>query len=184
MVFAHDTEAALEFVVNLVNSAAAGPGGTDVLRTPADLDALLEDGAWTGSRSHDEAEVESMRLLRPRLRQLWTASEDDAVALVNDVLRQAPALPQLVRHDDWDWHLHATAPEAPLATRAAVEAAMALVDVIRARELDRLRVCEADDCDDIVLDLSRNRSRRYCEGGCAARAHSAAYRARKSELAR
>jgi predicted RNA-binding Zn ribbon-like protein len=57
---------------------------------------------------------------------------------------------------------------------------MALVDVIRAGELDRLRVCGAADCDDIVLDLSRNRSRRYCEGGCAARAHSAAYRARQA----
>jgi predicted RNA-binding Zn ribbon-like protein len=57
---------------------------------------------------------------------------------------------------------------------------MALVDVIRLGELDRLRVCEADDCNDIVLDLSRNRSRRYCEGGCAARAHTAAYRARKA----
>jgi predicted RNA-binding Zn ribbon-like protein len=85
-----------------------------------------------------------------------------------------------VRHDEWDWHLHATPPEAPLARRIAVEAAMAFVDVIRAGELDRLRVCDAEDCEDIVLDLSRNRSRRYCEGGCAARAHSAAYRARQA----
>lgn len=180
MVFAHDTEAALEFVVALVNSATTGPGGDDALRTPHDLDALLTGGAWTGSRTHDQDEVEAMRRLRPRLRELWTAPEDEAVTLVNDLLRQAEAVPQLVRHDGWDWHLHATPPEAPLATRAAVEAAMALVDVIRAGELDRLRVCGAADCDDIVLDLSRNRSRRYCEGGCAARAHSAAYRARKA----
>ena len=34
--------------------------------------------------------------------------------------------------------------------------------------------------DDVVVDLSKNRSRRYCDGGCAARAHTAAYRARKA----
>jgi predicted RNA-binding Zn ribbon-like protein len=43
-----------------------------------------------------------------------------------------------------------------------VEAAMAVVDVVRSRELDRLRVCEAPDCDDVVVDLSKNHSRRHC----------------------
>jgi predicted RNA-binding Zn ribbon-like protein len=62
----------------------------------------------------------------------------------------------------------------------AVEFAFAMVDVVRAGGLDRLRVCEADDCDDVVVDLSKNRSRRYCDGGCAAKAHTAAYRARKA----
>src|SRR6478752_6012495 len=52
-----------------------------------------------------------------------------------------------------------------------------------AGELARLRVCEAADCDDVVVDLSRNRSRRFCEGGCAARAHTAAYRARRAARA-
>jgi predicted RNA-binding Zn ribbon-like protein len=65
----------------------------------------------------------------------------------------------------------------------AVEAAIAVIDVVRAGELARLRVCEAADCDDVVVDLSRNRSRRYCEGGCAARAHTAAYRARLASRA-
>jgi predicted RNA-binding Zn ribbon-like protein len=178
VVFAHDTEVALEFVVTLVNSLTTGPGGSDALTTPEDLDRLLSDGAWTGSRTRDVAELDSVRALRPRLRALWGAEEDTAVRDVNAILRETSACPQLVKHDDWDWHLHATPREAPLAERIAVEAAMALVDVIRLGELDRLRVCEADDCNDIVLDLSRNRSRRYCLGGCAARAHTAAYRAR------
>jgi predicted RNA-binding Zn ribbon-like protein len=61
------------------------------------------------------------------------------------------------------------------------EAAMALVDVIRSKEMDRLRVCAADDCDAVVLDLSRNRSKLYCDtGNCANRTHVAAYRARKA----
>ena len=61
------------------------------------------------------------------------------------------------------------------------EAAMALVDVIRSKEMDRMLVCAADDCDAAVLDLSRNRSKRYCDtGNCANRAHVAAYRARRA----
>lgn len=180
MVFAHDTEVALEFVVRLVNSARAGADGGDALRTPADLEVLLSDGTWTGARTRDQAEVHAVAALRPALRRLWRASEQDAVDQVNEILRHAGALPQLVRHDGWDWHLHATPPQAPLPQRIAVEAAMAFVDVIRASELERLHMCEAPGCDDIVLDLSRNRSRRYCEGGCGARAHSAAYRARRA----
>jgi predicted RNA-binding Zn ribbon-like protein len=53
--------------------------------------------------------------------------------------------------------------------------------VIRSKEMDRLLMCAADDCDAVVLDLSRNRSKRYCDtGNCANRAHVAAYRARKA----
>jgi predicted RNA-binding Zn ribbon-like protein len=183
MLFAHDTEVALRAAAALVNTAATLPTDTEDLATAADLDAFVQEWEWTGSRSHDEAELGSVRALRPRLRRLWTAETDEAVALVNDLLAEAKALPQLVRHGEWSWHLHATPPEAPLATRMAVEAAMAMVDVIRADELARLRVCAAGDCEDVVVDLSKNRSKRFCDGGCGNRANVAAYRARKSGAA-
>jgi predicted RNA-binding Zn ribbon-like protein len=60
-----------------------------------------------------------------------------------------------------------------------VEAAMAFVDVIRTDELERLSVCAADDCECVLVDLSKNRSRRFCDRGCGNRANVAAYRARK-----
>ena len=94
------------------------------------------------------------------------------------------AIPQLVKHDQWDYHLHATSPDAPLDVRMAVEAAMALVDVIREKQLNRLRTCAADDCSAVLVDLSKNRSKRFCDtGNCANRTHVAAYRARKSAAA-
>jgi predicted RNA-binding Zn ribbon-like protein len=37
----------------------------------------------------------------------------------------------------------------------------------------------ADDCEAIVLDLSRNRSRRFCSTSCGNRVAVAAYRARQ-----
>jgi predicted RNA-binding Zn ribbon-like protein len=70
--------------------------------------------------------------------------------------------------------------DAPVATRVAVETAMAMVDLIRSDEMSRLGVCADPDCDGVVLDLSRNRSRRFCSTTCGNRAAVAAYRARQS----
>ena len=33
---------------------------------------------------------------------------------------------------------------------------MAFVDVIRADEMERLRVCDADDCESLYVDMSKN----------------------------
>jgi len=178
MVFAPDTEVALRSVVNLINTAA---NGNEELATTADLDRFLAAEGFTGSRTGNAAELASVHRLRKELAEFWLADESTAVGTLNLLLRDARALPQLVKHDEWDWHLHATTPEAPLADRMSTEAAMALVDVIRSKEMDRLLVCAAEDCDAVVLDLSRNRSKRYCDtGNCANRAHVAAYRARKA----
>ena len=177
MVFAPDTEIALRTVVNLINTEA---NGREMLVTVADLDGFLETEGFSGSRTGEEAEVTSVRELRSRLTELWSADEDTAVTAVNSLLREANALPQLIKHDGWDWHLHATTREAPLAERMGTEAAMALADVIRSKEMDRMLVCASADCDAVLLDLSRNRSKRYCDtGNCANRAHVAAYRARR-----
>ncbi len=176
MVFAHDTEAALQAAVALVNTEAR----PDTLTSVADLDAWYVRHAFTGRRDGDRAELEAMQQLRPVLRALFTGDRDDAAERVNAMLAEAGALPQLVRHDPFDWHLHAVAPDAPLVTRVLVEAAMAMVDVIRQDEMSRLGVCADDDCGAVVLDLSRNRSRRFCSTACGNRNAVAAYRARRS----
>jgi predicted RNA-binding Zn ribbon-like protein len=177
MVFAHDTEVGLAAAAALVNT---DDSDGEQLPDLAALDAFLDDYGWTGRREHTEAELRSVRDLRPRLRRLWQAGEDEVVEIVNDLLRESHALPQLVKHGEWSYHLHATPPDAPLATRMAVEAAMAFVDVVRSGELGRLRICDASDCNSVVVDLSKNRSRRFCEGGCGNRAAVNAYRARKA----
>ncbi len=174
MIFAHDTERALAAAVDLVNTEAAGS-----LETLGDLDAFVAKWGWTGSRKRTHAELVAVQQLRPRLRAIWHTDADGVVDIVNGLLREAHALPHLVKHDDWDYHLHATSPRQPLADRMAVEAAMAVVDVVRTGELDRLRVCAASDCGDVLIDLSKNRSRRFCDTGCGNRTNVAAYRARK-----
>jgi predicted RNA-binding Zn ribbon-like protein len=176
LIFAHDTEVALNAAAALVNSAH----DDEKLPDFAALDEFVRDWGWTGERTHDDAELDAVHALRPRLEALWSADEDGAVDLVNAMLREADALPQLVKHDQWDYHLHATPSDAGLDVRMMVEAAMAFVDVIRMKELDRLRVCAADDCRDVLVDLSKNRSRRFCDSGCGNRMNVAAYRARQA----
>lgn len=175
MIFAPDTEVALRSVVNLINTAQ---NGNEKLQTVKDLDQFLREEGFSGSREHSASEVESVRLLRFELKQLWEAPEEQVVNTVNRLLKAANALPQLVKHDAWDWHFHATTADAPLADRMSTEAAMALADVIRGQAMDRMLVCAAADCDAVLLDLSRNRSKLYCSTACANRAHVAAYRAR------
>ncbi len=176
MLFAHDTEVALAAAAALVNSAQPDE---DLLADPAAFEEFVAQWGWTGSRTGDAAERDAVRALRPRLRRLWDPDEHAVAGLVNAMLREARALPQLVTHDSWGYHLHATPADAPLADRMLVEAAMAMVDVVRQGELDRLRVCDAGDCDDVLVDLSKNRSRRYCSTSCGNRTHVAAFRARR-----
>ena len=181
MHFAPDTEEALEFVVMLCDTdAGASRSGRDELETLADLAALLAPIPFTGRIDGDGAELRDVRQTRALLRRVWTLGRDDAVIEVNRMLREARALPQLARHDVSDWHLHATVPEAPLGERMRVEAALALIDVIRSDEMGRLRLCEADACTGLVLDLSRNGSKRFCSVRCGNRMNMIAFRERQS----
>ena len=179
MTFAHDTQLALASAAALVNTDPGTGSGEDTLRTPEQLVAFLDGLGWSGRRAGDEAELDAVRSLRPRLRAMWRLEEEELVRAVNEVLLDSQALPQLVDHDDIGWHIHAVPQDAPLESRMLVEAAMAFIDVIRSEELDRLKFCAADDCDNVVVDLSRNRSKRFCEGGCGNRENVRAYRDRQ-----
>lgn len=182
MRFAPDTEESLVFVVALCNTdPAASRSGTDELATTEQLKALLDGYPFTGRIDYDEAELQDVHRTRALLRQVWTLGRDDAVEAVNKMLRDAKALPYLVRHDSLDWHIHATEPGSPLAERIRVEAALALIDVIRMNEMDRLRICEADDCEGLLLDLSRNGLKRFCTVRCGNRMNMIAFRERRAD---
>lgn len=177
MIFTDDTEDALRAAVWLVNSA-------EDPETLADLDdhrTFLAQFPYTGRLDRDDAELTSLRALRAPLRTMLLAPRDDMAAHVNAALAASRLTPRLVRHDAMDWHLHAVADERPLAERVLIETAMALIDVIRADEGSRISICDDDTCQALALDLSRNRSKRYCSATCANRNAVAAYRARRAE---
>ncbi|MCP1427931.1 hypothetical protein J3D45_000429 [Microbacterium foliorum] len=176
MNFTDDTEEALRAAVRLVNSAE----DPATLETLADHDAFLTDFPYSGRLDRDDAELAALRGIRPRLRAMLLAPRDEMARHVNAALAEAHLAPRLVRHDGVDWHLHAVDDERPLAERVLIETAMALIDVIRADEGSRISICADDTCEALALDLSRNRSKRYCSTTCTNRNAVAAYRARRA----
>lgn len=183
MLFTGDTEEALAEATALVNTCR---DGADQLDSIAGLDAFLVEFAMSGERLGTLAELTAVREIRERLRAVWSAPDRaEAAGLVNAILRETATTPYLSKHDELDWHLHMTEQSAPLANRIGAEAAMGLLDLIRTGNLGRLKTCAAPDCDALLVDLSRNSSKRYCDtGNCGNRANVAAYRARQREAER
>ena len=175
----HDSACALEELALIVNDK-----DHDVLADPKVLDAFLDEQTITGSRAGDDKELTAMRRLRNRLRAIFRfASEGDkenVVTAVNALIADSRAIPRLVEHDGLAAHLHYTPPDAPLDQRFAAEIGVALAIVVRDHGLDRLRICAAPDCENVLVDLSKNRSRRFCSTQCANRQHVAAYRKRQA----
>ena len=181
MLFSHDTDLTLRAICVLVNSdRVAG----DQLADMAALDGYLDRFGWTGRRDHDEAELRAVQRLRERLGRVWTAAEDEerVVGEVNALLNDTRAAPWLTRHPEMpEWHLHLASVSDPLWQRMGAEMAMALADLIRIGELRRLKTCAAPDCEAVLVDLSRNRSGKFCDtGNCGNRQHVAAYRERRA----
>lgn len=179
MLFTHDTELNLEYLQALANTVpSSSETGVDELATSAQLDDFLRSWKYTLTRPCTAAELADVHGVRASVRGIWASDELHVVAWINRILADARATPQLVDHDGLGWHVHATDPAAPLGERMLVEAAMTLIDVIRGGRLDRLRDCEADDCDGLLVDLSKNGSKRFCSTRCGNRMAVRAYRAR------
>ena len=175
MVFAHDTTAALVLAADLVNA--------DDLTDVGALEVFLDKHQVDPRPRAAQADLDAVRALRPRLRAVWQATTSEHLAeLINELLRASGARPWLTDHGGgWGWHLHVTDHEASLEHRIAAQAAFAFADLVRLGEAERLRLCGAPDCDAVLVDLSKNRSRLYCDtGNCGNRQHVAAYRERRS----
>lgn len=179
MLFTHDVEHSLACLVDLVNSE----GPTDGLAELSDLQDFVHRYRFSDVGTLGPSDVEDVRRLRDLVRPAFGArSEADAAAAVNRLVAAAPVAPRLTDHDDYAWHLHYFTPGATVAEHLAVDGGMALAQVVAAGEWQRLRTCEAPDCDQVLVDLSRNRSRRYCDAqSCGNRIHVAAYRQRRRE---
>lgn len=99
--------------------------------------------------------------------------EREAVDLLNALLIRYPVHPQLSGHDGQRWHLHLSE------GGETAGAIMGLAALVAELGVDRLGLCSAASCEQVFIDTSSNRSRRYCSERCASRANVAAYRARR-----
>ncbi|MFI0370084.1 CGNR zinc finger domain-containing protein [Actinomadura sp. 1N219] len=184
MIFTHDTEHALAVVVDLINTGPAASGAEELAGMPG-LHAFVDRNAISDIGELGGADLARVVDLRERFHAVFRAGDvPAAVQKINEIVGEVRTTPHLTDHDGYDWHVHYFAPGAPVGEHLAADCGMALAYVVAAGELDRLRTCEAPDCSRVLVDLSRNRCRRYCDSRtCGNRMHVAAYRARQREAA-
>jgi len=182
--FTHDVEHALAVVVDLVNTDPA-TGGQELLPDVTALAAFVKESDISGVGRLTRADLDAVRQLRLPFREVFLATDaEHAAKLLNAMLGEFTVRPRLTNHDGYDWHIHYFAPQASLAEHLAVDGSMALASVVTAGEHERLQTCTAPDCERVLVDLSRNRSKRYCDSRtCGNRLHVAAYRERQRAAA-
>ena len=184
MLFSHDTERALVCIVDLVNSTPS-VGNEEQLPGLDALAAFVADHAVSEVGALTERDLRAVHALRAPVAAVFDATDDRSAAqAVNNLVSHATVTPRLTDHDDYDWHVHYFAPGSSLADHLRVDCGMALAHVVAAGERERLRRCAAPDCEQVLVDLSRNRSKRYCDARtCGNRLHVAAYRERQRAAA-
>jgi hypothetical protein len=180
----HDTRCALNTVVDLVNSAPQDDGADPKGDGLADLTALrafVRDHEISDVGTLTDADLTAVHRVRARFAEAFAGHGPAALAvLINELVAEAGTTPRLTDHDGYDWHMHYFAPGASIGDHLAADCGMTLAFFVVAGEQERLRRCAAPDCRRAFVDLSRNRSRRYCDGRtCGNRLHVAAYRARR-----
>ena len=179
----HDTSCALATVVDLVNTAPEIAGhealadlaAVEALvarREISEADSLCDDdlAADAAAAAPGCTAVFAARPTTPRPSG-WSTPWSPT----------RRTTPRLTDHDGWPLHIHYFAPGARLAEHLAADCGMALAFVIAAGERapagDSAPRRTAPGC---FVDLSRNRSKRYCDSRtCGNRLHVAAYRARQ-----
>ena len=167
---------AATFAADLVNTVGS-ISKTDYMPDLGAFGAFLAERGFAHERVA-QGDLEEVRRLRASLRDAFFASGDDElIGILNSLLERAGARPEVTAHDGV-WHVHYVPEDAPLAGRLTAYAVMGLAALVADLGRDRMGICRADDCEDVFVDTSRNRSRRYCDDKCATRMNVAAYRAR------
>ncbi len=145
----------------------------------AELTRIAGARGWDGPMA-TEADVRRARSLRPQLREVFEAADEQvAVDTANHLVEQSGLVLQLLRHEGGPWHFHAARTATSLPDWLAGLSGFSLLSVIERGDGDRLHRCVGTDCHAVFVDVSRNKSRRYCSPAvCGNRANVAAHRAR------
>lgn len=171
-----------ELAVRLVNSAYQAAGLPDPLGTVSDFRALVA-GQPELTDAVTLADLSALRAARTELSEIFTAGAGGraavAAAALNGMLARSPIHPELVRHDDQQWHVH-LAEHGSAADKIMARVVFAVTLIVSRYGMDRLGVCAIAACPRVFIDSSPNRSRRYC-AECAVRANVTAIRSRPGQ---
>lgn len=180
MSHASHLEQVLGSLVALVNSA---PPASDVdqLATIPGVRQFIDDRIITEVARPTAADIAALRLVRDQLRSIAREHDEEIrIRLVNAALASSTSHPRLADHDGLGLHLHFFPRNARVADHLLTDCAMAVAELMVSGEGSRLKQCSVPGCGRVFLDMTRNRSRAYCDSRrCGNRIHAAAYRERR-----
>lgn len=170
-------------VEDLINTYDTYLEHPEKLRTPADLDTFLREHSFPVRSASTPADLEQVRILREQLRDLWNSETVEVIAApISDLLSKARVVPQLKAATGDLWSIDYIVPQdAPLIERLSAEAALGILTALEQYGKERLRHCDSAPCQDVFVDMTRNRSRRFCDDRCANRYNIAAFRRRQQD---
>jgi predicted RNA-binding Zn ribbon-like protein len=179
-------EAAVSFVNELTDGERRGkpfvaPRGEELLVAAAA--AIPERAQAPKPETLPVVSAEHLANAAREMRGVFEAMEDgrvdDAAAVVNKLLRETGARPQLDRvpGEPWQVHFHGSDDTYGVGWTAGCATALALA--VGSELAGRLGVCTAPHCDRVYVDASRNSVRQFCSAPCQSRVKAAAFRARR-----
>jgi hypothetical protein len=170
-----------EMAVTLVNTLAVGRARGRRIAPPADGPARLSalgdlTSALSPSRPLTADDADRLAEVAAELRPVFGRTPE--FGTLNAALTRHGAVPR-VQGDPPRLAFHRE--DADPVDAWAASAGTALAMVIGVGQGVRLRSCEADGCDLVFFDVTRNTSRRFCGLSCQNRAKASAYRARRRD---
>ncbi|MBI5927717.1 MAG: CGNR zinc finger domain-containing protein [Chloroflexi bacterium] len=179
----HYVEHMIQFIVDFANTYDPYHAEPEFLRTPADLhDFLVNHQVQTIGEIGDQVLVE-VRQLRNQVRGIFLRLEQgeaqEIARSINDLLVARPVEIQSVVDVDTGWHLeYEVLNPASVMVRLALRAGLGLTMAMQQYGAERLKICAASPCQEVFIDVSKNKSRRFCGDRCANRYNVAHFRER------
>lgn len=151
------------------------------LLTPADLARFLAVHHLSAQTDITQTMLEEARLLRDDLRAIWTSPTiQQMTTLLNPLLAHAQVVLQLLPTADNQFQMIFNPPnEMTPIQQLAFQSALGILEIVQTQGVDRMRACAANPCQDVFVDTSRNKSRRFCSERCANRYNIAVFRDRQ-----
>ncbi|KAB2860896.1 MAG: CGNR zinc finger domain-containing protein [Anaerolineae bacterium] len=180
----HYSEQLIQFVVDFANTYDPFLDEPEFLRTPADLQKFLEQRHIEMSEPLTEMEFLKIRRLRDRLRDIFlrleTSEPSEIVGAINGLLGATPVnLQASISEGELIEIKYEIPTNVVLVERLAVEVGLGLTLALQQYGPERLKVCAAAPCQEVFIDVSKNKSRRFCGERCANRYNVAHFRERQ-----
>jgi predicted RNA-binding Zn ribbon-like protein len=172
----------------LVNALTPGlDGGHEVAlpRGEARQRAVADSLGGAGRRTPvvTAKQATSLAAHAAQMRKVFEAvAADDlgeAARVLNRMLKRTGARPQLDPLEGGGYHVHFHGTTDSLATGWAAGCATGLALAVGSDLAGRLGVCEAQRCDRVHVDTSKNATKRFCSTSCQNRMKTAAFRQRR-----